>query len=97
MARKGRKVKKFNIFMMYCVLIALAITMTVQTSKLTAKTKALEARERNIDATIEEQENRRLNLENRLDYMNTREYIEEQASEKLVLLYPNEIIIKEKE
>lgn len=97
MARKVRKVKKFNIFIMYCVLIALAITMTVQTSKLTTKTKSLEARERKIDATIAEQENKKLNLEDRLNYINTRKYIEEQAREKLGLLYPNEIIIKEKD
>ena len=97
MARKVRKVKKFNIFIMYCVLIALAITMTVQTSKLTTKTKTLEARERKIDATIAEQENKKLNLEDRLNYINTRKYIEEQAREKLGLLYPNEIIIKEKD
>lgn len=97
MARKIRKVSKLNIILMYCVLLALVLVMTVQTSKLTAQTRTLEAKEAMIDLTIAEQENQKISLSDKLEYINTREYIEEQAREKLGLLYPNEIIIKEKD
>ncbi|MDF2607162.1 MAG: Septum formation initiator [Clostridiales bacterium] len=96
LVRRNRKIRKINIILMYSVLIALIIVMTVQTSKLTAQTRTLEDREKMIDASIAEQENEKLSLQDEIDFINTREYIEEQAREKLGLLYPNETIIKEK-
>lgn len=61
---------------------------------LVAKNKEYESRRQYLEQRIEQEEQRKLELEELAKYMQTMKYYEEMAKSKLGLVYPNEIIFK---
>jgi len=85
---------------MICItllLLVMAGVMSVQMVSLYEKNQEYRGREQELQSQLEAEESRREELEKYEEYITTKEYIEKIAKTKLGLVYPNEVIFKEKE
>lgn len=78
------------------VIIMLTIVVSVNGMNLRAKEKAYQAQITELKKEIAQEEARTAEIDELEDYMDTEEYVEEIAREKLGLVYENEIIFKAK-
>lgn len=76
------------------VLCMLFITLLVQGNKLERKNIEYKKTEANLEKQIEAEEKRTQDNEELSKYMQTKEYYEKEAKEKLGLVYEDEIIFK---
>jgi cell division protein DivIC len=76
--------------LLYCVI-------AYQSRQLQVKNEAYQKEEQILIQQIEEEQERTASLEEHGKYVQTKQYIEEMAREKLGLAYPNEIMLKPKE
>ena len=79
------------------VMASLAIGTYMAVSNEQEKMARYVEKESALDAQIAEEESKAAQLESEKDSMNSREYIEKIAKEKLNLVYPDEIILKPEE
>ena len=97
---KMRRKAKQNKSSMVCItLLSLAVAgvMSVQMVSLYEKNQDYRDRKKQLEADLEDEQLRQDELEEREEYITTKEYIEKIAKTKLGLVYPNEIIFKEEE
>ena len=71
--------------------------MSVQIVSAYSRNQSYQAQEEELEAQLESEKARKKELEEYKKYVNTKEYIEQVAKAKLGLVYPNEVIYKEKE
>ncbi len=76
------------------VIILLAAVVSVNGITLRAKDKAYREQIEELEQRIEEEEQRTAEIDDLEKYINTDEYVEELAKEKLGLVNENEIIFK---
>ncbi len=98
--KKKVKRKKQNRLAMVSIALVLAALVGVlgyQTMELEEKRGACADRLNSIERELAEQESRAAELERQRVYVQTKQYIEEQAKEKLGLVNPNEILMKPQE
>lgn len=79
------------------VVFSLAIVVNVGASSLREKELEYEARELNLEKVKAEEEERALQLEEKRIYVQTKQYVEKIAKEKLGLVNKDEILLKPEE
>lgn len=76
------------------VVLILLVTLMVQSQKLKDSNRQYESQKAELEQQIRDEEFRTGEIENLKDYVNSREYIEKIAREKLGLVYEDDIIFK---
>ena len=99
MRKKRRKVKAkaggFGSVLVLLVLTALIVGgLTIKTNELKEKKTAYEKKENYLIEQIEEENARSEEIEEYREYMQTKQYVEDMAKEKLGLVYEDEIIFE---
>lgn len=95
-----RRKKKQNKSAVLCIaLISLMLlgVMSVQIFSLYDRNLTYQVKEEELENQLESEEQRQAELKEYEEYIKTDEYIEQEAKSKLGLVYPDEIIFKEKE
>lgn len=80
--------------MICAVLICLSGALAVSSLSLHAKNNQYKEQEKELEAQIQEQEERAKEVDEFKEYVKTDDYIKETAEDKLGLVDPNEIIFK---
>ena len=92
--RTSRRQSRLGIlFIIIVVIVVVTITM-VRSSNLRAKSERLAVTERQLEQQIEDAKKETKALEEKEAYMQTKKYIEDEAKDKLGLVYPDEIVIE---
>lgn len=90
--RKKSRTTEFSIIVVLCCLVAV---LTVKGISLQQKVNANASRLSRLDSQIEEEKQRTDDITALKEYMQTDEYIEKTAREKLGMVKDNEILFKE--
>lgn len=94
-SRKKKKRKNHLAMLAITVtVLALMVVLGYQTRELSKKNEEYEIRLAGVEAELAEESARALDLEERRIYVQTKQYIEEQAKSKLGLVNPDEILLK---
>jgi cell division protein FtsB len=81
-------------FLVFLVMVVVAAASTVRAFSLQETSKELALTEATLEQQLTVAEQKSESLESREKYMQTTKYIEDQAKDKLGLVYPDEIVIK---
>ncbi len=93
--RQRRKRKsKGGVIAISLVVMMLSAVIAFKSIELRAKNEAYMLREESLNRQIENELERKAELEEYEKYVQTKKYVEEVAREKLGLVYENEIIFK---
>lgn len=95
--RSERMGNRFAMITITLVVISLALVLNAKVNSLKEKNNINMQRSQRLQAQIEAEEQRAQELEKYRIYVQTKQYIEEMAKEKLGLVNPDEIVIKPKE
>lgn len=79
------------------VVLSLAVVVNLKGASLREKDREYLIKEENLQEEKSQEEQRKLELEERKTYVQTKRYIEEVAKEKLGLVMPDEILLKPSE
>lgn len=79
------------------VVVMLAVVMHISASSLKEKDLEYQAKEAELEKTVAEEESRAEKLEEYRIYVQTKQYVEKVAKEKLGLVKKDEILLKPKE
>lgn len=79
------------------VVLSLAVVVTIKGSTLKEKDMEYLAKQENIEVQLEREKERAGSLEEYRKYVQTKQYIEKVAKEKLGLVKPDEILLKPSE
>ena len=93
--RKKDHVNRIALLGITVVVLSLAVVIGVRSQGLKEREESYITREERLTEQIESQENRTKELNEYKVYVKTKQYIEEVAKEKLGLVNPDEIILKE--
>lgn len=85
---------KVSVLAISCVIVVLAITLSVASISLNAKNRNYKAQEAELQEQLEAERVRAEEIDELEEYVGTEEYVEDVAKEKLGLVYPNEIIFE---
>lgn len=88
--KKSRK----NLLLVAGVVLVLCGAMSYSQIKLEAQSKACERRLSELEKELSAEQERAGEIEDYKAYVQTKKYIEEEAREKLGLVYPDEIIFE---
>lgn len=76
------------------VVLSLAVVVNLRGGSLSAKDLEYQIKEENLERQVEEEKARAEELEEQRIYVQTKQYIEKTAKEKLGLVNPDEILLK---
>lgn len=76
------------------VVISMAVVVNLRGASLKDKDLEYKIKEENLQARVEQEENRAEQLEEERIYVQTKQYIEKVAKEKLGLVNPDEVLLK---
>ena len=76
------------------IVMILLVGLLVQSQKLSSQNRQYEAKKSELEQRISDEELRAGEIENLDDYVNSTEYIEKVAREKLGLVYEDEILFQ---
>lgn len=76
------------------VVLSLAVVVRIGASSLKEKDLEYQAKEQNLEKTLADEEERALQLEEYRIYVQTKQYVEKIAKEKLGLVKEDEILLK---
>ncbi|MCU6762919.1 Protein required for the initiation of cell division [uncultured Roseburia sp.] len=93
--RKNQKNRVGKVCVSFTVLF-LVMILSVQILHLYHKNQTYKAQQEQLQAQLEEQQERAKQLKEKEDYVGSQEYIEDIAKSKLGMTYDNEIVFKEK-
>lgn len=85
---------RLSIMMISCVIVVLAVMLSVASISLHKKKQNYKAQEAELLQQLEQEELRSEEIDELDEYVGTDEYIEDVAKDKLGLVYPNEILFK---
>ena len=89
-----RDSNRIAMFAITVVVICMALVVNVKVASLKEKAAAYQAREEALSQQVAKEEDRAADLEQYRIYVQTKEYIEKTAKEKLGLVNPDEILLK---
>lgn len=92
--KRGRRGNRGAMLGITAVVIVLLVSLTVQSHSLMAKNAAYEEQEAKLTEQLEDEKKRTEEINGLQEYMQTDEYVEKIARDKLGLVYPDEILIK---
>lgn len=95
--RRKRKQNKSAVLCIALIALMLLGVMSVQILSLYNKNQSYQVKEQDLQAQVDSEKQREAELEEYEKYVKTKKYIEQTAKTKLGLVYPDEIIFKEKE
>lgn len=99
--KKKRRRRRYNanagILLVTVVVICFAVVMGYRVRSLQEDSKRYQVQEANLQKSLDEEVLRGEELEESKAYVQTRDYIERMAREKLGLINPDETIVKPKE
>lgn len=98
MSRQGQKKSRYHRGGMLVILVAVLAILAVlwfQSRKLQSLISAYHAREASFKEQIAQEELRTTQIDQLRDYMQTEEYMEQAAREKLGMVKENEIVFEE--
>lgn len=93
--RKNQKNRVGKVCVSFTVLF-LVMILSVQILHLYHKNQTYKAQQEQLQAQLEEQQERAKQLKEKEEYVGSQEYIEDVAKSKLGMTYDNEIVFKEK-
>ncbi len=79
------------------VVLSLAVVVNIGAASLKEKDLEYQIREANLEKSLVREENRAAQLEEYRVYVQTKQYVEKVAKEKLGLVNPDEILLKPEE
>ena len=94
MVRVSRRKSKAGLILVLIVVLVVIAATSVKAMSLHEKSEQLAVTERQMEAQIESEKMKATELENREKYMQTKKFIEDEAKNKLGLVYPDEIVIR---
>ena len=92
--RKERLGNRMALVGIIFVVISLAVVVNFRGSSLREKDLSYQRREQSLEEQLEKEKKRAEELEEERIYVQTKEYIEKVAKEKLGLVNPDEILLK---
>lgn len=92
--KRGRRGNRSAMLCITAVVAVLLVSLTIQSHSLMAKNAAYEEQEAKLEKQLEDEKQRTEEIDGLETYMQTDEYIEKIARDKLGLVYPDEILIK---
>ena len=92
--RKERLGNRMALVGIIYVVISLAVVVNFRGSNLKEKDLSYQLKEQSLEEQLEKEKKRAEELEEERIYVQTKEYIEKVAKEKLGLVYPDEILLK---
>ncbi|WP_313582161.1 septum formation initiator family protein [Lacrimispora sp.] len=92
--RKDRWGNRMTIIGITFVVFSLAVIVTIKGVTLKEKEREYELHLENLQAQVDKEEERSQKLEEYRVYVQTKQYIEEVAKQKLGLVNPDEILLK---
>lgn len=95
--KSTRRQSRLATFMIIAAVVLVCVVSVFRVSDLYAKSRELADTEYVLEQRIESAKQERENLAAQEQYMQTRQYIEDVAKDKLSLVYPDEIVIKPSE
>ncbi len=95
--RSTRRQSRLASMFIVVAVIVVCIASALKISDLYHQSKELSYTEKSLETKIEQTELERQELEAQEQYMQTKQYIEDVAKEKLGLVYPDEIVIRPEE
>ncbi len=95
--RRRRQQNKASMVCITLIVLILTGVTSVQIVSMHRKSQEYQAKETELRDRVAQEEQRKEDLEEYEDFVTTKEYIEQMAKKKLGLVYPNEIIFKEKD
>lgn len=99
MAKRRKSTRKQSKLTSFLIVVAVIVVCAVSIAKfrnLYNQSKDLSITEKSLENRIEETAKEREILENQENYMQTKQYVEDMAKEKLGMVYPDEIVIRPK-
>lgn len=97
MHRRDRWGNRMALIGITVVVLSLAVVVNLKGASLRARDQEYQIKEENLMAQKTEEEQRTKELEEWKIYVQTKQYIEEVAKEKLGLVMPDEILLKPSE
>lgn len=95
--RKSRRKSKAGFVLVLLVVLVVITVSSMKAMSLHEKSEELAVTERQLEAQIETAREKAKELDNREKYMQTKRYVEDEAKNKLGLVYPDEIVIRPSE
>lgn len=95
--RRRSKQNKSSVICISFIVLMLVGVMSIQIVSVYGRNQSYRAQEEELQSQLDSEQARQKELEEYKKYVNTKEYIEQIAKTKLGLVYPNEVIYKEKE
>lgn len=93
--RRKRRNNKIGMVCITLIVCVMAGVMSIQIVNLHHKHETYQKKEEELQAQVDSEKQRKLELKEYEEYVNTKEYIEQVAKTKLGLVYENEIVFKE--
>ena len=85
---------KLSVLSICCVIVVLAVTLSVASISLHAKNQNYKTQEAELEKQLHAEEERADEIDELEEYVGTDEYVEDVAKDKLGLVYPNEILFE---
>ena len=95
--RKSRRKSKAGFVLVLLVVLVVIAVSSMKAMSLHEKSEELAVTERQLEAQIVNAKEKAEELDNREKYMQTKRYVEDEAKNKLGLVYPDEIVIRPSE
>ena len=95
--RKNKWNNRMALIGITVVVASLAVVVNLRSAGIIEKDEDYRAREEQLMAELEKEEQRAMELEEQRVYVQTKQYIEKLAKEKLGLVNPDEILLKPSE
>ena len=93
--RRRKPQNRMSMMLVSLVVLILAGVVAVKSAQLQQKKEIYEARQKELEAQIADEELRAEEIEEYRKYTQTKKYVEEVAKDKLGLVYEDEIVFKE--
>ncbi len=93
-SRHDKAVNRMTLLGITLVVASLAAAINLRGTSLKAKDLEYQVKEANLIRQVEEEQDRSEELEERRVFVQTKQYIEQVAKEKLGLVNPDEILLK---
>ena len=92
--RPNKMIMRITIAVSAAVLLLLLVIVLTNAAGISGKKKELDIKISEIEESIRQQDERTLRLEDKREYMKTREFTEDVARSKWGLVYPGEIVLR---
>lgn len=94
LARRRILQHRLSVLMISCVIVVLAIVLSVASISLHKKNQGYKVQEIELEKQLEKEALRTEEIDELEEYVGTDEYIEDVAKDKLGLVHPNEILFE---